>query len=322
MPSVEVRPFRREDREQLTELVNAHAAAVVPGLGVSVNTVLSHLERQPGEMIVGPWVSDRVTLVAEQRDRVMAAAHLLRYRADEPVGDFYRDLGEISFLLFWPEAPAGNPFWGDGTEAAERLIAACVRQLEDWKVSRQYADGGCLPVPGVYGVPDQWPHVRALYERTGFTHVGDTEAVYLARVEDLPRPAAPPVPGLSVGRSVGINGTRLSAVAGAEQIGYIEIEIFQEGERLPRHVGWADVGNLCVAPRHRRRKVATWLLAHAADWLRLAQVSRLLAYAQLDAEDAADRDDADYRGFLASTAFVELTRTRRGWRHTGGPQGR
>jgi hypothetical protein len=29
MPSFEVRPFRRSDREQLTELVNAHAAAVV-----------------------------------------------------------------------------------------------------------------------------------------------------------------------------------------------------------------------------------------------------------------------------------------------------
>ena len=29
--SLEVRPFRRGDREQLTALVNAHIAAVVPG---------------------------------------------------------------------------------------------------------------------------------------------------------------------------------------------------------------------------------------------------------------------------------------------------
>ena len=40
MSDVQVRPFRRGDRDQLTRLVNAHAGAVVPGLGVSVNTVL------------------------------------------------------------------------------------------------------------------------------------------------------------------------------------------------------------------------------------------------------------------------------------------
>lgn len=43
---VTVRPFRRDDREQLTALVNAHVAAVVPGLSVSVNAVLSGLVLQ------------------------------------------------------------------------------------------------------------------------------------------------------------------------------------------------------------------------------------------------------------------------------------
>jgi hypothetical protein len=42
----------------------------VPGLGASVATVLSQLEREPGEFIVDPWVTERVTLVAEQHDRV------------------------------------------------------------------------------------------------------------------------------------------------------------------------------------------------------------------------------------------------------------
>ncbi len=98
MSSIAVRPFRRSDREQLAELVNAHAAAVVPGLGVSVAAVLSQLERQPEEFIVDPWVCDRVTLVAEQEQRVMAAVHLLRYAADDRVGPDYRDAGEIH----WP----------------------------------------------------------------------------------------------------------------------------------------------------------------------------------------------------------------------------
>ena len=41
MSQVRVRPFRRADREQLTALVNAHVQAVVPGISVSVNTVLA-----------------------------------------------------------------------------------------------------------------------------------------------------------------------------------------------------------------------------------------------------------------------------------------
>lgn len=49
-----VRPLHREDRDQLTELVNAHVAAVLPGVSVSVNTVLSQLARRPDESITDP----------------------------------------------------------------------------------------------------------------------------------------------------------------------------------------------------------------------------------------------------------------------------
>ena len=315
MPSIQVRPFHRRDRQQLTDLVNAHAAAVVPGMGVSVSTVLSELERQPGEFIVDPWVSERAALVAEQRGRVAAAAHLLRYYADERAGETYRGSGEIHWLLFWPEAPASNPHWPDATEAAEELIAACTRQLEQWGVSRQDADGE-LPIPGIYGVPEQWPHIRRLYHRAGFTHTGHTEVVYLTQVADLPHPAEPPIAGLSVRRSVGMNGTRLSAVMGEQVIGYIEVETFEEGQRFSRHGGWADIGNLHITEQHRRRGVASWLLGQAADWLRLAQVERLLDYAWLEGQDPTGQDDTGYRAFLAASGFGELTRTKRGWTRT------
>src|SRR5690242_21665985 len=231
MPSARVRPFRRSDRDQLTQLVNAHAGAVVPGMSASVNTVLSSLERRPGEFIVDPWVSERVTLVAEQASRVAAAAHLLRYFPDERAGAHFRDAGEICWLLFWPRTPVGNPCWPDATAAAEALMAACAAQLGRWGVSRWYASGD-LPVPGVYGVPEQWPHVAGLYQRAGFSHTGHTEVVYLTRVEDLPDPDGSPLGGMVVRRSVGINGVRLSAVLGSEVIGYIETEILGEGERL------------------------------------------------------------------------------------------
>jgi GNAT superfamily N-acetyltransferase len=318
MSAIEVRAFRRGDREQLTELVNGHAAAVVPGLGVSVAAMLSQLERQPGEHIVDPWVSERLTLVAQQRQRVAAAAHLLRYAADESVGPGYRNAGEISWLVFWPEGPRlGSPYWTDGTEAAEKLIAACVRQLDDWGVTSQSAAGD-LPVPGVYGVPEQWPHIRALYERAGFSHEGHTEVIYLAIVEDLRRPADPPIPGLTVRRSAGLNGTRLSAVLADQVIGYIEVEIFDDGERLARHSGWADIGNLCVAEQYRRRGVATWLLGRAADWLRLAHVDRVLDYTYLQGRDVTGQEYDEGRAFLQASPFTELTRTMRGW--TRSPQ--
>jgi hypothetical protein len=34
MSAVQVRPFRRSDRDQLTQLVKAHAEAVVPGMTI------------------------------------------------------------------------------------------------------------------------------------------------------------------------------------------------------------------------------------------------------------------------------------------------
>jgi ribosomal protein S18 acetylase RimI-like enzyme len=315
MSDVRVRPFRRGDRDQLTRLVNAHAEVVVPGMSVSVSTVLGSLERQPGEFIEDPWVSERVSLVAEQRGRVAAAAHLLRYFPDERAGESARDAGDIRWLLYWPAAPAGNPCWPDATGAAEALIAACAGVFGRWGVTRQRA-GGELPVPGVYGVPEQWPHIAALYRGAGFAHTGHTEVVYLAPVEDLPSPgegSRPPLDGLVVSRSVGINGCRLSAVLGGEVVGFIETEILDQGERLSRHGGWADVGNLHVAPGYRRRGVGSWLLGQAADWLRLAQVTRLLSYAWLEGTDPGGLNYDDYRAFLPAVGFRELTRTARGW---------
>jgi GNAT superfamily N-acetyltransferase len=307
MSSVQVRPFRRGDREQLTQLVNAHVQAVVPGVSVSVNTVMSQLERQPGEFIVDPWVSERATLVAEQRGRVVAAAHLLRYGTGDGVGESYRDAAEIGWLLYWPEAT----YWPDSAVAADRLTAGCLAQLGRWGGSRWYADGA-LPAPGVYGVPAQWPHVRATYERAGFVHTGHTEVVLLARVDELPRPSEAPITGLTVRRAVGVNGTRLSACLGNEVAGYVEVETnLTEGGRLARLAGWADIGNLRVAEPYRRRGVATWLVGQAADWLRLAGVERLLDYAWAEEEDCL--------ALLGRLGFRELTRTTRGWVRPAAP---
>lgn len=194
-------------------------------------------------------------------------------------------------------------------------MTACIAQFDSWGVTSESA-GGELPVPGVHGVPEQWPHVSALYQQAGFRHDGHTEVVYLARVADLPRLPGPPLPGLQARRSVGLNGTRLSAVLDDEAIGYIEVEIRTEGERLARQPSWADVSNLGVTELYRRRKVATWLLGQAADWLALAGVDRLLDYSYLEGADATGQTYDEYRAFIGTLPFQVLTRTKRGWTRT------
>lgn len=295
----------RSDRDQVTDLVNAHIQAIVPGVSLSVNIVMGQLEREPGEFIVDPWVAERTTLVVEQRGRIVSAAHLLRYGNGDDVGRAYRDAGEIRWLLYWPNAS----YWPDAEEAGKALANACLAHLDRWGVSRKYADGS-LPAAGVYGVPEQWPHVRSAYEGAGFVPRGQTEVVLLALVEDLPRPTEPPIAGLVARRTLGVNGTRLSAFLAPanEVIGCVEVDTnLEDAGRIARPGRLADIGNLEVAEDYRRRGVGRWLIGQAAEWLRMARVDRLLDYASLDEEEML--------GFLHGVGFRELTRTSRGWIH-------
>ena len=298
--TVEVRQFRRDDREQLASLVNAHVGAVVPGMSVSVSRLLTHLEREPEEFIVDPWVVERVTLVAVQRARIAAAAHLQRYRSQPSVGESYRGAGGIRWFICWPN----SRYRPEASDAGDVLLGACVAQLDRWGTSRQFADGS-LPAPGVYGIPVQWPHVEAALERAGFEHQGRVELIFVRDLEKLVR-EDPPLPrGVSIRRSLGGNGTRLAALVGEEEVGFIEVEALGDAERLSRSAAWADIGNLFVNEQFRRRGIATTLIQEAARWLRLAHVDRVLAYATPE-EDAAI-------ALYTANGFVELTQTRRGW---------
>ncbi|MFI1866047.1 N-acetyltransferase [Streptomyces jumonjinensis] len=302
--SLNVRPFHREDRDQLTVLVNAHAAAVIPGAAVSVNTVLSSLERCPEEYITDPWVAERATLVAERNRQIVAAAHLLRYRNDPDVGEDYRDTGHIVWFIHHPAA-SDDP--GE-EQAAELLMAACLAQLTRWHVRSRHLDGR-LPVPGVYGIPDQWPHVRALVERAGFVHTGDTEVLLLAAVGELPAPGPAPLAGLTLHRTLGELGTRLTARLGGEETARLELDTgLDRPERHARPGGMADLADLELADDAQPELVA-WLLGEARRWLTLCGADRLLSY-------AADDETEEIAG-LTAHGFHELTRTARGWDHRG-----
>ncbi|WP_420110859.1 hypothetical protein [Pseudactinotalea sp.] len=296
--AVPVRRFRRSDRDQLTALVNAHAQAVVPGVVVSTNSALSQLEREPGEFVVDPWVRERVTLVAEQRGRLSAAAHVLLYRDEPDVGDNYRGIGEIRWLLQWPAAP----YWPDSDDAGRSVLASALDLMRHAGVRRVHADPS-LPAPGVYGVPEQWPHVQNLLTDAGFQPDGRAEVVLLAGVGRISRPAAPAA-GLEVRRTLGVNGTRLAAHRGSDLVGYIEVDVLDAEARLVPAGGMADVGNLWVADG-APDGLALWLLGLAADWLALGRVDRVLMYA--DENEPAELEQATAAG------FQRLARTRRAW---------
>lgn len=248
-----VRPFRRSDRDQLTALVNAHLSAVVPGMSVPASTVLGQLEREPAEYVVDPWVTEQVTLVAELRSRVLAAALILRYADDDSVGGDYRNAGEIKWFVCWPTIDRDGGSGRDTEAAGALLLQHALHQLERWGTSRQLADGS-LPAPTTFGVPDVWPHVRRLLATAGFSP-GREETLLTARVSDLRTVRAQhPWPELSIRRSVGDVGTRFTATDEERDWGYIEVDTtLGEQARFGRGRSVADVGNLYVDPTVRRR---------------------------------------------------------------------
>ena len=107
-------------------------------------------------------------------------------------------------------------------------------------------------------------------------------------------------------REVGRFGTQFSAWLDGERVGFVDVEVDQTaGGTRSRFAGWSDVGDLVVVEQHRRQGIGTWLLAHAADWLRLGRIDRLVDYAEPGQDDLL--------GFLAANGFRELSRTERGW---------
>jgi GNAT superfamily N-acetyltransferase len=143
------------------------------------------------------------------------------------------------------------------------------------------------------------------YVRAGFAP-GRVELVLVARVDDLPAAGEAPLPGLAVRREVGQFGTQFTALLRDERVGLVDVEVdHTAGGTRSRLAGWSDLGNLHVAEELRRKGIGTWLLAHAADWLRLGRIDRLVDY--------AEPGQHDLLGFLGANGFRELTRTERGW---------
>lgn len=295
---LEVRPFARNDREQLSRLVNAHVAAATPGGSIPTALLLNDLERPLGEPLIGPWVTDVSTLVALENDRLVGAAHLRRYTVENRASDSYRDAGEIAWLLCWPDHLAA------GRAVRDRSIA----RLGEWGVRIQYADGS-LPAPGVYGVTDSWPHVRTLYEEAGFeASEGQEEIIFAGSVDRLPAPGNTPVDGLTVRRQLGPLGTAFNAVLDGEVVGTYEVDddLTRGGTNLA-FSGWADECNHWVRDDQRGRGIGTWLVGHGGAWLRLGTTKRLMTYA-IEGDHTED-----WIRHYSRYGLIPINRTTRGW---------
>lgn len=290
------RLFRRDDRDQLTDLVNTHLSSVIPGARVSVNAVLSSLERQPDEYIVDPWVVECTTIVVEQDERIVAAAHLQRFAEHPRVSDDYRGAGLIQWALSVPGGDGGDP-------AAEMLMRACLAQLRAWVVTTAYADGQ-LPFPGVYGIPASWPHVRRSLVWAGFSHDGPTELVLLAATSGLVAIADPQAASdVASTRELGADGIRFTAARDGETVGYVEVDL--TANRAERHSAGPRIAELSDWEA-ADADVLVRLFVDVREWLALSDVARLIA-----AVDPADADECEQ---LFALGFRELTSTTRGWR--------
>jgi GNAT superfamily N-acetyltransferase len=302
--TTEVVPLAPDHLDQLTGLVNAHLDAVVPGFALPAAYLAQRLTRDPGEAIVDPWVLRRRTLVAVERDRVVAAAHLLRYGATADVGPAFRDVGEVAWLLAWPSA----------CDAAEAVLAAGLRRLADWGAEAQWFCTGSMFVPTVSGVPDTWPHIAAILRAAGYAPEPEREEVlYAGRIDRLEPPPAPPIEGLVLARRMCDFAPRFAAELAGESIGLFDVgSDVTAGGTLPALAGWADPWNLWVEERYRSQGVGSWLVRSAVPYLRLAGCDRMLVTVAVDDERAgAGR-------FYERLGLVRLARLDRAWAAAGG----
>jgi len=294
MADAAIRPFERRDRDHLTALINLHVAAVIPGVVLSVNTVLSQLEREPQENIVDPWVAERRCLVAERHDGIVAAALLHRFGSDEDVRENYRGMGDIRWLVCRVDAiPAGG-----------RLLEAALEQMRAWQVTTVGADCA-LPALGCYGVPDTLPHLRGLLADAGFGEPTRTELVLVAHCDELTGHA---LDGAQVTRTLGLLGARFAVSRNDTELGFIEVcDQSADMARSAVATRWADIGNLTLHDAADANVVMPALLSAGANWLLLGGVTRLVDYW------AEDVHPAGYLAQLERAGFQSLVRNERGF---------
>src|SRR5258706_80865 len=249
-----VAPLDPTHLPQLRQLLNAHLGLLAPGWALTEDYIASHLQQNPGQAIVDPWVSERKTLCALEGERLVAAAHLLRYSRGSEVGPTYAGAADIAWCVAWAEAE----------RAASALLAAATRQMHAWGAANEYAWDAGLPVGPFVGVPDVWPHIAAALTAAGFQPTAGNEEVVLGGALDaMPAAGDPPLAALVLQRRLttgpwASREMRFTALLDGQQVGKCEVALdLTDGGALPALRDWAQLTELAVAdalaqPGHRR----------------------------------------------------------------------
>lgn len=303
-----IEPLQDIHLPQVQVLVNMHLSTMVPGWALPETFIASRLQRNPGQSIIDPWVRKRTTLCAVLKQRVVAAAHLLRYGTGPEVSRWYQNTGDIAWFLAWPDAG----------EAAAALLAAARRQFTAWEVSREYAWDAGLPISPFVGVPDVWPHIASTLEMAGYHPRADKageEIVYGGPLDQALPPAIPPVAGMTLRRTMGtITGARFVALVDGQEVGQIECGTdLTLGGALPALRGWGEISELQVSESWRNRGIGTWLVQQAVAWHRLGGGERMILAVM------AEDEVAGAGRFYQRLGWYVLVRQRKGWQWTANP---
>ncbi len=293
-----VQPYEPAHLLPLLDLVNLHLGAVVPGWALTKAFLAEHLERNTGEFITDPWVTERTTLCATEGHRMLAAAHLLRYGSE--VGEHLRDVGEIDWFVFLP----------DHEDAAAEVLSHVREKFKAWGVTRRQAYGAGLPKQPLLGIPETWPHVAAALAVAGYqpVHKEHRGSLYGGRLDGVLTLGEPPVAGMSVRRTVGRFGVRFSALLGERELGRCEcVTDLDRGGKLPALDGWTELSEAYVAEEWRNRGIGSWLVQSVTEWLRLCRRDRIILV--VDEDDEAAGAGRFYRRF----GWSMLTRETRSW---------
>ena len=251
----EIRPFARHDRDQLTDLVNAHIKAIVPGCSVPVATLLSPDGARPGRVHRRPMghrtrdVGRRSKPIDWWRRRICTAT-----ATNRPSARRCGTPAEVNWLVCWP----ANLDAGRRVDARRRCSASI-----GWVPSPPISTCHCRPrsptgstMPG--RISRRWP---ATPDSPTLTDVRKCSSC--SAIDRIAAPGEPPIDGLrsspTAARRSALHSPQWWASA---EIGLLEIDDdFTRHGSMLRNDGWADISNMQVAEGFRRLGVATLVLA-------------------------------------------------------------
>jgi len=290
--SVRIVPFAPDAHlGDLQALFDVHLAVIEPTWSAPAAFIADRLRRNPGQPLLDPWRVERRTFCAEDGGGVVAAVHLLRYGGGAEVSDDYRNVAEVEWLLCRP----------DRTDAGTALVRHAHTVFRGWSVRECYGWGE-LPLPGLCGVLEAWPHIAAALQAAGFRPNPDSgEVLYGGR---FVIPVPPPTPGVTYQEREG----GCSAFADGRHVGLCQwnADLTCSGA-LPALRGWGELEEIEVSPEWRNRGIGTGLLTRGLTALRRAGCDRLAV--SVDPDDEARGVGRFYRRF----GLDVLARMIKGW---------